>query len=85
MIIAFNQTYTTSKRGIKAFKHRYHSCHARYSKKDACSYLYAWLTSLTLLHHSTYASMHAHVIIQACETLIHNLANKPKENVISLT
>ena len=32
------------------------------SKPNACSCDYAWLTSLTSLHHSTYASMHVHGI-----------------------
>ena len=33
------------------------------SNLNACSYNYAWLTLLTSLHHSTYASMHVCVLM----------------------
>ena len=43
-----------------------------------------YITTL-MHHHSTYASMHIHVIIQECETLIFNLIFKQSKHVILLT
>jgi len=45
--------------GFNQAQHVNHPYHIH--KPNACSCDNAWLTSLTLLHHSTYASMHDHI------------------------